>query len=80
MVVSAAAIIFMVALAQGAEISTAIPNPDGSKASQSMGTGGSLSCTGISVWAGVNGRFEGIFADSRNAFCKTGRTLVNDER
>lgn len=70
----------LVALAQGAGISTAIPNPDGSKASasrdfvgeglgnlagsffQSMGTGGSLSRTGISVGAGANGRMGGVFA------------------
>ena len=61
----------IVALAQGAGISTAVPNPDGSKASQSrdfigeglgnlagsffqsMGTGGSLSRTGVSVGAGL---------------------------
>lgn len=70
----------LVALAQGAGISTAVPNPDGSKASQSrdflgqglgnlagslfqsMGTGGSLSRTGISVGAGANGRLGGVFA------------------
>lgn len=70
----------LVALAQGAGISTAIPNLDGSKASasrdfvgeglgnlagsffQSMGTGGSLSRTGISVGAGANGRMGGVFA------------------
>jgi sulfate permease, SulP family len=70
----------MVALAQGAGISTAVPNPDGSKASQSrdfvgeglgnlagsffqsMGTGGSLSRTGVSVGAGANGRLGGVFA------------------
>jgi SulP family sulfate permease len=70
----------LVALAQGAGISTAIPNPDGSKASasrdflgqglgnlagsffQSMGTGGSLSRTGISVGAGANSRLGGVFA------------------
>jgi sulfate permease, SulP family len=70
----------LVALAQGAGISTAVPNPDGSKASQSsdfigeglgnlvgsffqsMGTGGSLSRTGISVGAGANSRWGGIFA------------------
>ncbi|MDX1436814.1 MAG: SulP family inorganic anion transporter [Anaerolineales bacterium] len=70
----------MVALAQGAGISTAVPNPDGSKASQSrdflgeglgnlagsffqsMGTGGSLSRTGISVGAGANSRLGGVFA------------------
>ena len=68
------------ALAQGAGISTAVPNPDGSKASQSrdflgeglgnlagsffqsMGTGGSLSRTGISVGAGANSRLGGVFA------------------
>ena len=70
----------LVALAQGAGISTAVPNPDGSKASQScdfvgeglgnlagsffqsMGTGGSLSRTGISVSAGANSRLGGVFA------------------
>ncbi len=70
----------LVALAQGAGISTAVPNPDGNKASasrdfvgeglgnlagsffQSMGTGGSLSRTGISVGAGANGRMGGVFA------------------
>jgi SulP family sulfate permease len=70
----------LVALAQGAGISTAVPNPDESKASQSrdfigeglgnlagsffqsMGTGGSLSRTGISVGAGANSRWGGIFA------------------
>ena len=70
----------IVALAQGAGISTAVPNPDGSKASQSrdflgqglgnlagsffqsMGTGGSLSRTGISVGAGANSRLGGVFA------------------
>lgn len=70
----------LVALAQGAGISTAVPNPDGSKASQSrdfvgeglgnlagsffqsMGTGGSLSRTGVSVGAGANGRLGGVFA------------------
>ena len=70
----------LVALAQGAGISTAVPNPDGSKASQSrdflgeglgnlagsffqsMGTGGSLSRTGISVGAGASSRWGGVFA------------------
>ena len=70
----------LVALAQGAGISTAVPNPDGSKAStsrdfigeglgnlagsffQSMGTGGSLSRTGVSVGAGANSRLGGVFA------------------
>ncbi len=70
----------LVALAQGAGISTAVPNPDGSKASlsrdflgeglgnlagsffQSMGTGGSLSRTGVSVGAGANSRWGGVFA------------------
>lgn len=70
----------LVALAQGAGISTAVPNPDGSKASQSrdflgqglgnlagsffqsMGTGGSLSRTGVSVSAGANSRWGGVFA------------------
>src|SRR5512139_2056283 len=70
----------IVALAQGAGISTAVPNPDGSKASQSrdfigeglgniagsffqsMGTGGSLSRTGVSVGAGANSRWGGVFS------------------
>jgi SulP family sulfate permease len=70
----------LVALAQGAGISTAVPNPDGGKANQSrdfmgeglgnlagsffqsMGTGGSLSRTGISVGAGANSRWGGVFA------------------
>jgi SulP family sulfate permease len=70
----------LVALAQGAGISTAVPNPDGSKSSQSrdfvgeglgnlagsffqsMGTGGSLSRTGVSVGAGANSRLGGVFA------------------
>lgn len=70
----------LVALAQGAGISTAVPNPNGNKASssrdfvgqglgnlagsffQSMGTGGSLSRTGVSVGAGANGRLGGVFA------------------
>jgi len=70
----------LVALAQGAGISTAVPNPDGSRSSQSrdflgeglgnlagsffqsMGTGGSLSRTGISVGAGANSRWGGVFA------------------
>jgi sulfate permease, SulP family len=70
----------LVALAQGAGISTAVSNPDGSKASQSrdflgeglgnlagsffqsMGTGGSLSRTGVSVGAGANSRLGGVFA------------------
>ena len=70
----------LVALAQGAGISTAVPNPDGSKAPQSrdfvgeglgnlfgaffqsMATGGSLSRTGISVGAGANSRWGGVFA------------------
>lgn len=70
----------LVALAQGAGISTAVPNPDGSRASQSrdfigeglgnlagsffqsMGTGGSLSRTGISVGAGATNRLGGVFA------------------
>jgi len=68
----------LVALAQGAGISTAVPNPDGSKSSQSrdflgeglgnlagsffqsMGTGGSLSRTGISVGAGANSRWGAL--------------------
>ena len=70
----------LVALVQGAGISTAYPNPDGSRANasrdfvgqglgnllgsffQSMGTGGSLSRTGISVEAGAKSRWGGIFA------------------
>lgn len=70
----------LVALVQGAGISTAMPNPDGSRSSQtrdfigeglgnlfgsifqSMGTGGSLSRTGISVGAGAKSRWGGIFA------------------
>lgn len=70
----------LVALVQGAGISTAYPNPDGSRAKQSrdfmgeglgnligsffqsMGTGGSLSRTGISVGAGASTRWSGIFA------------------
>lgn len=70
----------LVALVQGAGISTAYPNPDGSRANasndflgqglgnllgsffQSMGTGGSLSRTGISVEAGSRSRWGGIFA------------------
>ena len=70
----------MVALIQGAGISTAYANPDGSRSSasrdfigqglgnliggffQSMGTGGSLSRTGISVGAGASSRWGGVFA------------------
>jgi SulP family sulfate permease len=70
----------LVALVQGAGISTAYPNPDGSRAGasrdfigqgignllgsffQSMGTGGSLSRTGICVEAGSKSRWGGIFA------------------
>jgi SulP family sulfate permease len=70
----------LVALVQGAGISTAYPNPDGSRANasrdfvgeglgnfigsffQSMGTGGSLSRTGISVEAGAKSRWGGLFA------------------
>lgn len=70
----------LVALVQGAGISTAYPNPDGSRANasrdfmgqgignllgsffQSMGTGGSLSRTGISVEAGAKSRWGGAFA------------------
>jgi SulP family sulfate permease len=70
----------LVALVQGAGISTAYPNPDGSRAGashdftgegignllgsffQSMGTGGSLSRTGISVEAGSKSRWGGVFA------------------
>jgi len=69
-----------VALAQGAAVSTAVPNPDGSKSSssrdfigqglgnlagcffQSIGTGGALSQTGVSVAAGANNRSGGVFA------------------
>lgn len=70
----------LVALVQGAGISTAYPNPDGTHANassdfmgqgignllgsflQSMGTGGSLSRTGISVEAGAKSRWGGVFA------------------
>jgi SulP family sulfate permease len=70
----------LVALIQGAGISTAYANPDCSRSSasrdftgqglgnlvgsffQSMGTGGSLSRTGISVGAGASSRLGGIFA------------------
>jgi len=70
----------LVALIQGAGISTAYANPDGSRSRasrdfvgqglgnligsffQSMGTGGSLSRTGISVGAGASSRWGGIFA------------------
>jgi sulfate permease, SulP family len=70
----------LVALVQGAGISTAYPNPAGTRASQSrdflgeglgniagaffqsMGTGGSLSRTGISVGAGAKSRWAGVFA------------------
>jgi SulP family sulfate permease len=70
----------LVALVQGAGISTAYPNPDGSRADasrdfvgegfgnllgsffQSMGTGGSLSRTGISVGAGTKSRWGGVLA------------------
>ncbi|MEZ4611277.1 MAG: SulP family inorganic anion transporter [Caldilineaceae bacterium] len=70
----------LVALVQGAGISTAYPNPDGTRAGasrdfvgqgignllgsffQSMGTGGSLSRTGISVEAGAKSRWGGILA------------------
>ncbi|MFN2194665.1 MAG: SulP family inorganic anion transporter [Anaerolineales bacterium] len=70
----------LVALVQGAGISTAYPNPDGSRSNasndfvgqgignllgsffQSMGTGGSLSRTGISVEAGAKSRWGGILA------------------
>ena len=70
----------LVALVQGAGISTAYPNPDGSRANasrdflgqgignllgsffQSMGTGGSLSRTGVSVEAGSKSRWGGVFA------------------
>jgi SulP family sulfate permease len=70
----------LVALTQGAGIGTAVPNPDGSRASQSrdfigqglgnlfgcffqsLGTGGSLSRTGISVGAGAKTRWAGVFS------------------
>ncbi len=70
----------LVALVQGAGISTAYPNPDRSRANQSrdfigeglgnligsffqsMGTGGSLSRTGISVGAGARSRWGGIMS------------------
>ncbi|MDJ0883562.1 MAG: SulP family inorganic anion transporter [Desulfobacterales bacterium] len=70
----------LVALTQGAGIGTAVPNPDGSRASQSrdfmgqglgnlagcffqsLGTGGSLSRTGISVSAGAKTRMAGVFS------------------
>jgi len=70
----------LVALTQGAGIATAVPNPDGSRASQSrdfigqglgnlfgcffqsLGTGGSLSRTGICVGAGAKTRWAGIFS------------------
>jgi SulP family sulfate permease len=70
----------IVALVQGAGISTAYPNPDGSKSStnrdfigeglgnlfgsffQAMGTGGSLSRSGISVSGGAKSRWGGILA------------------
>jgi SulP family sulfate permease len=69
----------LVALTQGAGIATAVPNPDGSRASQSrdfigqglgnlfgcffqsLGTGGSLSRTGICVGAGAKTRWAGVF-------------------
>ena len=70
----------LVALTQGAGIGTAVPNPDGSRASQSrdfmgqglgniagsffqsLGSGGSLSRTGISVGAGAKSRLAGVFS------------------
>ncbi len=70
----------LVALTQGAGIGTAVPNPDGSRASQSrdfmgqglgniagsffqsLGSGGSLSRTGISVGAGAKTRMAGVFS------------------
>jgi SulP family sulfate permease len=70
----------LVALTQGAGIGTAVPNPDGSRASQSrdfmgqglgniagsffqsLGSGGSLSRTGISVGAGAKSRMAGVFS------------------
>ncbi|MBL0715134.1 MAG: SulP family inorganic anion transporter [Desulfosarcina sp.] len=70
----------LVALTQGAGIGTAVPNPDGSRASQSrdfigqglgniagsffqsLGSGGSLSRTGICVGAGAKTRMAGIFS------------------
>ena len=72
--------VMFVALAQGAAVHAAIPNPDGSKASQSrdflgeglgnlagsffqsIGTGGALSQTAVSVKSGANGRLGGVFA------------------
>ena len=69
----------LIALTQGAGVSAAIRNPDGSVSGhsrdfigqglgnlfgsffQSMGTGGSLSRTGISVGAGAKSRLSGIF-------------------
>jgi sulfate permease, SulP family len=69
-----------VALAQGAAVNAAVPNPDGSKSGQSrdfvgeglgnlagsffqsIGTGGALSQTGVSVAAGANSRLGGVFA------------------
>ncbi len=69
-----------VALAQGAAVNAAVPNPDGSKSSQSrdfigeglgnlagsffqsIGSGGALSQTGVSVAAGANSRLGGVFA------------------
>ncbi len=70
----------LVALTQGAGIGTAVPNPDGSSASQSrdfigqglgniagsffqsLGSGGSLSRTGICVGAGAKTRMAGVFS------------------
>jgi SulP family sulfate permease len=69
-----------VALAQGAAVNAAFPNPDGSKSNssrdflgeglgnlagsffQSIGTGGALSQTAVSVKAGATGRLGGVFA------------------
>ena len=72
--------VMFVALAQGAAVHAAMPNPDGSKASQSrdflgeglgnlagsffqsIGTGGALSQSAVSVNAGATGRLGGVFA------------------
>ena len=69
-----------VALAQGAAVNAAVPNPNGSKSSssrdfigeglgnlagcffQSIGTGGALSQTAVSVEAGATNRSGGVFA------------------
>jgi SulP family sulfate permease len=69
-----------VALAQGAAVNAAVPNPDGSKSDQSrdfvgeglgnlagcffqsIGSGGALSQTAVSVEAGATNRWGGVFA------------------